>query len=284
MIRTYNLTRSFGRVEALRGLTMTVPVGSVFALVGPNGAGKTTCIRLLLNILRPTTGHAKIAGVESTRLGASDKAQLGYVSENMELPGWMTVSEFLAYARPFYPTWDDERATALLQAYELPADRRLRALSRGMKMKAMLAAALAHRPKLLILDEPFSGLDVLVREDLIESVLDQMAESTVLIASHDLAEIESFASHVAYLNDGALEFTEEMGTLADRFRDVEVTLEAPPDPPAAWPSSWLNPQTGSNVICFTESRFAPGETERAVAELFPGLRSLAVRNMPLRSI
>ena len=122
-----------------------------------------------------------------------------------------------------------------------------------MKMKAMLAAALAHRPRLLILDEPFSGLDVLVREDLIESVLDQMAESTVLIASHDLAEIESFASHVAYLNEGALEFTEEMGTLSDRFRDVEVTLEATPDPPASWPTSWLNPQVGSNVVCFTES-------------------------------
>lgn len=284
MIRTYNLTRGFGRVEALRGLTLTVPAGSIFALVGPNGAGKTTCIKLLLNILRPTAGRAEIIGVDSKRLGAAEKAQLGYVSENLELPDWMTVGEFLAYARPFYPAWDDDRAAALVEAYELPLERRLRALSRGMRMKAMLAAALAHRPRLLILDEPFSGLDVLVREDLIESVLDLMAESTVLIASHDLAEIESFASHLAYVNEGTLEFTEEMGALSSRFRDVEVTLEAEPPPPAEWPSSWLNPQIGSNIVCFTDSRFVPGQTERAIAALFPGVRSLAVRTMALRSI
>ena len=127
MIRTYDLTRNFGRVEALRGLTMSVPEGSVFALVGPNGAGKTTCIKLLLNILRPTSGHAEVDGVITTRLGPAERAGIGYVSENTELPGWMRVSEFLAYARPFYPAWDDERAAALVRAYELPADRRLRA-------------------------------------------------------------------------------------------------------------------------------------------------------------
>jgi len=114
----------------------------------------------------------------------------------------MRVDRFLRYCRAFYPAWDEGLADELVRQYELPADRPLRALSRGMKVKAALAASLAYRPRLIVLDEPFSGLDVLVREQLIESIVDRTPEATVLIASHDLADIESFATHVAYLNEG----------------------------------------------------------------------------------
>ena len=229
MIRTENLTKRYRHNEALHNLTFEVPRGSVFALVGPNGAGKSAAIKIVMNLIRPTAGRAQVLGVDSRRLGAVELAQIGYVSENQKLPEWMRLDYFLEYCRAFYPSWDGALAAELTSHYELPLDRRLSALSRGMKVKAALAASLAYRPRLIVLDEPFSGLDVLVREQLIESIVDCTPEATVLLASHDLAEIESFATHVGYLNEGRLEFVEEMGALSERFREIEVTLEAPSD-------------------------------------------------------
>src|SRR2546426_4247045 len=110
----------------------------------------------------------------------------------------MKVGYFLSYCKPFYPAWRDEDAAELVRTYDLPLDRPLKALSRGMRIKAALAASLAYRPRLIVLDEPFSGLDVLVREQLIETIVERTPEATVLLASHDLAEIESFATHIAY--------------------------------------------------------------------------------------
>src|SRR5205809_2967390 len=114
------------------------------------------------------------------------------------------------YLKPFYPQWDAERAQELLRQFELPRDRKIRNLSRGMRMKAALASSLAYRPKLIVLDEPFSGLDPLVRDELIQSLSEWAAEATVFISSHDLTEIESFANYVGYLQSGALLFSEKM--------------------------------------------------------------------------
>ena len=163
MIRTHELTKRYARNEALHSLTVEIPEGSVFALVGPNGAGKSTAIKTLMNILQPTSGRADVLGTDSRKLGADQLAQIGYVSENQELPEWMKVGYFLAYCKPFYPAWRDEDAAELVSTYDLPLDRPLKALSRGMRIKAALAASLAYRPRLIVLDEPFSGLAVLVR-------------------------------------------------------------------------------------------------------------------------
>lgn len=279
MIRTFELTKKYRRNEALHGLTVTVPEGSVFALLGPNGAGKSTAIKTLMNILRPTSGRAEVMGVDSRQLGAAELAQIAYVSENQQLPEWMTVGAFLAYCRPFYPGWNDEDAAALVRGYDLPSDRPLKSLSRGMRVKAALASSLAYRPRLIVLDEPFSGLDVLVREQLIESIVERTPEATVLIASHDLGEIESFATHVAYLNEGRLEFVEEMTTLAERFREVEVTVDA--EVPADRPETWLNVERSARVVRFTDSQFH-GEPE--IAKRFPGAREISARPMTLRAI
>jgi ABC-2 type transport system ATP-binding protein len=130
-----------------------------------------------------------------------------------------------------------------------------------------------------VLDEPFSGLDVLVREELIESIVERTPEATVFLASHDLAEIESFATHIAYLNEGRLEFVEEMPSLAERFREIEVTTEG--DPPAERPATWLNVERSAHVVRFTDSRFR-GESE--IAARFPGARAIAARPMTLRGI
>ena len=193
-IQCSQLTKKYRRTAALDALNLSVPEGSIYALIGPNGAGKTTLIKTLVNILRPTSGTSSVLGVPSSRLSPKEFAQIGYVSENQDMPEWMTIDYFLRYLKPFYPTWDDARAAEMLKQFNLPTDRKLKQLSRGMKMKASLVSSLAYRPKLIILDEPFSGLDPLVRDEFIEGLLESAAGATIFISSHDLAEIESFSA------------------------------------------------------------------------------------------
>ena len=283
-IRCEHLSKKFRRVSAVNDLRLEVPEGSIYALVGPNGAGKTTLIKMLMNIIQPNSGRAEVLGVESRHLSAREKTAIGYVSENQDLPEWMTVSYFLAYLKPFYPAWDDALARELTRQFDLPPDRKLRHLSRGMKMKAALASALAYRPALIILDEPFTGLDPLVRDEFSEGLLERAAGATVLISSHDLAEIESFASHVGYLDDGRMRFSEEMSSLTTRFREVEITLAAPSAMPSAWPESWLRIEISPALIRFVESRFDGERTTAEVARLFPEARDISFRAMALRDI
>ena len=219
-IVTDRLGMRFGKHVVLDGLDLRVPRGSVYALIGSNGVGKTTTLQILMNLLRGYSGAASVLGVESRHLGVREYARIGYVSEGQEMPDGMTVSEFLAFWRPFYPAWDLARERELLDLFRLPMERKLKHLSRGMRMKAALVSSLAYRPELIVLDEPFSGLDPLVRDEFIEGLLAHAEESTILISSHDLAEIESFASHVGFLDEGRMQFSEEMAVLAERFREV----------------------------------------------------------------
>src|SRR6201999_1806902 len=133
--------------------------------------------------------------------------------------------------------------------------RKLKHLSRGMRMKAAFASSLAYRPKLIVLDEPFSGLDPLVRDEIIEGLLDRAPETTIVLSSHDLAEIESFASHVAFLEQGRLVFSEEMRALSDRFREITITLRGTATMPQNIPPTWLQPEAGDAVIRFIDSNF-----------------------------
>ncbi len=284
ILRTQQLTKRFASTEAILDLTLEVSQGSVFALAGPNGAGKTTAIKTLLNIFRPTSGRAEVLGADSRSLGPRELAQIGYVSENQRLPEWMRVGYFLSYCRSFYSGWSDTDLAELVGAYELPLDRKIGVLSRGMRVKAALAASLAYRPRLIVLDEPFGGLDVLVREQLIESVLERTPESTVFLASHDLAEIESFASHVGYLEQGRLRFVEEVGRLSDRFREIEITLDSLTALPKPWPAHWLSPEQAGVVIRFTDSKFEPARTEEQIRQLFPAVHEITASNMSLRQI
>lgn len=283
-IRTEGLCKNFRSVAALANLELAVPEGSIYALVGPNGAGKTTTLKVLMNILPPSHGRAEVLGVESRRLSARELAAIGYVSENQKMPYWMTVKYFLAYLKPFYPTWDDAAAAELVRQFELPLERKLGQLSRGMQIKAALVSSLAYHPKLIILDEPFTGLDPLVRDQLIEGLLERAGGATVLISSHDLAEIESFASHVGYLDQGHLLFSEEMNALTNRFREVEVTFEAAPPLPASWPEAWLRPDSAAAVLRFVDSGFDQEQTTAQIHRLFPGARNISFNAMSLRSI
>jgi ABC-2 type transport system ATP-binding protein len=283
-IHTMELRKTFGRTEALSGVDLAVPEGAIYALVGSNGAGKTTIIKLLMNIFRPTAGHASVLGIDSIKIAGKDFCKVGYVSENQELPDWMTVGASLDYWRPFYPTWDRALEKQLIAQFDLPLNRKLKHLSRGMRMKAAFLSTLAYRPPLIVLDEPFTGLDPLVRDELIEGLLDRAPETTIFLSSHDLAEIESFASHVGYLERGRMLFSEEMSVLSARFREVTVTFDGETAPPQNHSADWLLVGVAGSVLRFVHSGFQGERTERELQETFPSARDISFDPMPLRSI
>ncbi len=287
-IECENLSRSFGRVPAVQGLTLSVPTGSFFALLGPNGAGKTTLLKLLLNLLQPTGGRARVLGCESTRLKASHFRRIGYVADGQELPDWMTVPQLLDYCRPLYPTWDAALAARLASSFALPADRPLSKLSRGMRMKAALLSSLSFRPELMVLDEPFSGLDPLVRDDFIQGLLELPGDDrprTIIVSSHDIDEVERLADDVGFLAGGRLLVRESADALRGRFRRIEIVgsgLAA--QAPTAHPSAWLETRRpAENVLQFAHSGFAQGATEAELAAAFPSA-SVTTRAMTLREI
>lgn len=283
-LRTHDLTKTFRRVVAVAGVNLEVPEGGIYALVGPNGAGKTTIIKVMMNIVRATSGRAEVLGGDSSRLSGRAFEKIGYVSENQGLPEWMRVGAFLTYLRPFYATWDRDLEAQLVRQMELPLDRKLKELSRGMRMKVALASSLAYHPKLIVLDEPFSGLDPLVRDQLMEGMLERASEATIFISSHDLAEVETFASHVGYLEEGQLRFSEEMSVLTQRFREVEVVLDGPAVLPPQMPGTWLMPAASSAVVRFVETSFEEEQTRARIAGVFGNVRAVTVTPMSLRAI
>jgi len=284
ILRTIDLSKRFRKTVVLDHLNMIVPEHSVYGLVGPNGAGKTTTIKILMNARQPTEGLTEVFGHDSRKLSPEDFTQIGYVSENQQMPDWMTVEYFMNYLRPFYPGWDAARAENLLRQFELPPDRKIRNLSHGMRMKAALASSLAYRPRLIVLDEPFTGLDALVRDELIEGVLGCADGATILISSHDLSEVESFASHIGYLDRGRLQFSEEMTSLVDRFREIEITLANPSQSSISWPATWLNTEQSAAVVRFVDTQFDPERTIAEVHHLFGNTHQISVNPMPLRAI
>ena len=291
-IEARGLRKTFGAVDALAPLDLVVPRGSIFALVGANGAGKTTLFKLLLNMIPATSGEATVLGEASSGLKGSSFSRIGFVSESQEMPEWMTVRGYMDYLRPFYAEWDEG---TLLEDLDLPPERAIKHLSRGMRMKTALASVLAFRPPLIVMDEPFSGLDPLVRDQLIETLLDRISEAeemggengaTILISSHDLAEIESFATHVGFLQDGKLLFAESMATLSARFREVTVTLggdEAAPVLRDA-PASWLMVESSASVVRFVHANAADEAIEDEVRAVLPRATLIEAAPMTLRTI
>ena len=284
MIQIDNLWKRFGRHEALQGLSFAVPQGSAYALIGANGAGKTTTIKVVMNILEPSRGSATVLGVDSRRLSPRELARIGYVSENQDMPERLTVDQYLDYLRPFYPKWDRKLEKEIRRQLRLPGERRIGHLSHGMRMKMSLACALPFRPELLILDEPFSGLDPLVRDEFMEQLLRQAGEMTVLISSHELGEIDGVATHVAFLDEGKLLFQESMADLTGRFREVRIVTDGAAAPPGKTPSHWLEVKTAGNVLMFVDSHFSDDDFGERVQTLVGEVRRIDAQPMALRSI
>ena len=255
IIEPRGLAKKFGRFEAIEDLNLRVPAGSVFALIGPNGAGKTTTIRLLMNILRADRGDATVLGTPSHRLAPKDFERIGYVSESQKLPSGLSLAHYFEYLRALYPSWDRSLEAQLCEQFELPPSRKIGHLSHGMRMKALLVAALAFRPALLVLDEPLSGLDTLVRDEVVNGLLQQAADTTILISSHELSEIESFTTHVAFMQGGRLLLQEGIESLQARFREVHVTLSAIRQLPHPLPDAWLLPEIEGHRLRFVASHY-----------------------------
>ena len=284
IIRTEGLTKSFRGHDALRGVSLAVPEGCIYALIGPNGAGKTTTIKTILNILLPESGRAEVLGVDSRRLSPAELTRIGYVSENQELPGRLTVAGCLSYLRRFYSTWDEALERQLVTDFQLPPNRRINNLSHGMRMKVALTAALAYRPKLLVMDEPFSGLDPLVREELLQTLLQHAQEMTVFISSHDLDDIEASTTYVGYLEEGRLLFQESMSDLSARAREVRVTFDAAACLPARPPENWLDLSVSGSVLSFVDVGFSQNSLAASVQSILSGVREVTVQPVGLRSI
>ncbi|HEY3706527.1 MAG TPA: ABC transporter ATP-binding protein [Terracidiphilus sp.] len=284
VFRTQSLTKKFGRTVALAGIDVEVPEGAIYALVGANGAGKTTLIKVLMNIFQPTSGLATVLGIDSRHIAGRHFERIGYVSENQEMPEWMTLRQLLDYYRNLYPAWDTALEQQLVRQFDLPLNRKLKHMSRGMKMKAAFASSLPYRPALIVLDEPFSGLDPLVRDELIEVLLDRAPETTIFLSSHDLAEIEAFSSHVGYLENGRLLFSEEMTSLAARFREITITLAEPLAQQFSPPAHWLQCESVDRVLRFVDSGYQEAASREELAAVFPGARDIAIQPMSLRAI
>jgi ABC-2 type transport system ATP-binding protein len=283
-IETETLTCRYGRARAVDQLTMHVPAGSIYALLGPNGAGKTTTLKTLMNLRTPASGTARVLGTDSRRLGPADLAQIGYVSENQRIPSNLTIGEVEAFCRPWYPTWDAALATELRERFGLDPRARIRTLSRGTRIKLQCLLALAPRPRLLILDEPFSGLDPVVRDDLTTGVLSLADRDgwSVLLTSHEMDDVERLADHVGFLTEGRLLLEEPMTTLLARFRRVEVSLADLAAPLPQRPASWLGFSVDGRAARFVESQTSPA-AEAVWRDTFPGA-SIEATPMSLRDV
>jgi len=280
---THALRKTFGRFHALNGVDLSIPEGSVFALVGTNGAGKTTTIQLLLNMIVPSQGNATVLGVDSRRLTPAEWSQIGYVSENQQMPPQMTVSSYIRYLRPFYPSWDQSLESSILQQLNLPPKRKIKDLSHGMRIKMALACALPFRPKLLVLDEPFSGLDPLVREEFMYGLLRRSDQTTVLISSHELSEIDGLATHLAILDRGKLVCQQTIGAFKARVREVCITMDTMPDSLPAMPRTWIEAHREGTKLIFIEANYSEKQLEAQISSIFPGVQQIEVHEVSLRS-
>lgn len=204
---TRGLTKRYGTETALLDLALEVPLGAVYLLVGPNGAGKSTAVRTLLDLVRADAGSAEVLGMDVRAHAPRVRANVGYVPDRAEWGyAWMRVGRLLAHHAAYFPTWDDAYARRLSQAFDLRLDRRLGDLSKGQARRVHLVLALAHRPPLLLLDEPTDGLDPIVRDELLGILADHLTgtPTTVLLSTHHVSEVESLADHIGALRDGVL--------------------------------------------------------------------------------
>ena len=241
VIEIRDVTRRFGNKVALDRVNLSVPRGGVFGLVGPNGAGKTTLIRHVLGLLKAQTGsESAVFGTDPVADPAHvlALARIGYLSEENDLPGWMRVAEFVRYSRAFYPRWDDTYAEELRRAFELPSGTRISTLSKGQRARVGLLVALAHRPEILVLDEPSSGLDPIVRRDILEAIIRTLADEgrTVLFSSHLLDEVErGLDSAVGLINQGRTHLQRlQLDELKESHRCLTFRFNEPlVQPPAA---------------------------------------------------
>jgi ABC-2 type transport system ATP-binding protein len=269
----------FRGCDALQGIDLEVPHGSVFALLGENGAGKTTLIRILTGFLQPHAGQCTVCGLDPSKDPLSIRRKVGYVSDAPALYDWMSVGEIGWFASSFYDDEFLERYRDLTAKYDLPETRKIRHLSKGQRAKVALSLAVSHDPELLILDEPTSGLDPLVRREFLESMVDRAATGrTVLLSSHQISEVERVADRVAILRQGRVRLVDSLAELKESICNVTITLSdsLAALPALAPPTVVLSEQQEGRQIRWIARNFTPDNQ----AELEARQSVLNVRTRP----
>jgi ABC-2 type transport system ATP-binding protein len=229
-IETQKLAKTYGTHEAVRGLDLTVPAGSVCAFLGQNGAGKSSTIRMLMGMVRPTSGGGQIFGlnIDNERDSLRIRERVAYVAEDKRLYDYMTVEQIIRFTRSFFPNWRHDRERHLLKQFELPPDRRIRKLSKGMRTKLALLLGFSRGHQLLILDEPTEGLDPVTIEEVLQTIVSMVADGvSVFFSSHQINEVEQIADHVLIINRGLLVLDSPMDQIKEQYRQVQAVFQTP---------------------------------------------------------
>jgi ABC-2 type transport system ATP-binding protein len=234
-IETEGLTKFYGSFEAVRGLTMRVPSGTITGFLGQNGAGKSSTIRMLLGMMRPTAGTGRVLDfdIADERDSIEMRKRVAYVGEDKRLYDYMTVGQMIAFTKSFYPTWNDDVEKRLLEEFRLPLDRPTKKLSKGMRTQTALLLAFARGADLLVLDEPTEGLDPVMAEKLLELVVGAAADgATVFFSSHQVAEVEQIADRILLIDRGQLVLDTTLDRIAQDFRRLRAAYDTPLPPGA----------------------------------------------------
>ena len=237
-IEAVELRKSFKAHEALCGLNLNVPRGSVFGFLGRNGAGKTTTIRILMGLAKADQGEARIFGIApgDDSSGALLRRRIGFVPEDKELYPYMTVEQVIGFSRPFFPHWRDDLESRYLNAFDLPPKKKIPDLSKGMRSKLMLLLAIARGSELLVLDEPTDGLDPVMAEELLRELIRLSASdgTTIFFSSHQLAEVEQIADRITIINQGRSIVSGELEDLKRQYQRIKVVFADGIPPAIPW--------------------------------------------------
>jgi ABC-2 type transport system ATP-binding protein len=280
IVETTELQKRYDGVEALRGLDLQVPAGSICGFLGRNGAGKTTTLKILLGMVRPTGGEARVFGLsaESARESVEIRRRTGFVSEEKDLYGYMTVREMIDFTVPFFPRWRGDLVQRHLAAFELPPYRKVKALSRGMRTKLALLLALCRGAELLILDEPTSGLDPAAAEEVLRALVAQTANegTTVLFSSHQIAEVDQVADRVVIIDRGRAVVAGALDDLRENFCRVQIVFNGDAPIPTFRSPGITRVQRNGRLLTVLSSAGADALAEEALS-----LNPVSVDIMPV---
>ncbi|NOT08626.1 MAG: ABC transporter ATP-binding protein [Gemmatimonadales bacterium] len=275
---TRELNKSYGKHPALRGLNLQVPLGAFYLLVGPNGAGKSTVLKLLLDLACPTDGAIEVFGLDPAHHGAVIRANIGYVPEHLAWGyGWMTVGRVLEHHARYFDRWDTPYAARLAKTFDIRLERRLGTLSKGQTRRVFLLMALAHRPPLLLLDEPTDGFDPVMRDETLGALAEHLAETetTVLVSTHHVTDMEPLADHVGVLRDGTLRAQTALSELRRGLRRYRMRVIGPQRETPALNGAVLRRSAPGREVDWTiwgDERTVIAALERAgstISEVFP---------------
>lgn len=228
VIQIEQLVKTYGSKNVLQNVSLSIPAGQTLALLGRNGAGKTTMIRILLGLLPADSGSCRLGGVDPAVDPLKVRSKVGYLAEDQTTYGWMTPVELCRFLAPFYPTWDKKLASDSIDRFEIPSQTRIGRLSKGQAVKLGLVVALAHRPAIVILDDPAMGLDPIARKEFNRDLVEHLQTSgcTVLYSSHLLDEVEAVADAVAILDRGKIVRTATTDRLRDEVKQVVLAFDS----------------------------------------------------------